>query len=294
MSCCGDEEKDLTTIDATDIPNAVIETALDRIDTVDYGRLFEDSEGTPIQDNAGARGPAPCCVSGLQALEAGIPANEIQLDQNGLRILKSAQRQIDFQVIMGNGADVNKVQVIQYYQNQRYFDVNGRVVVQFPPGPKNANWQWTPGADGWIVDSEDTVRCWPNFGPQTQQGLQRNVAAATVSWYDAPGLSLRGVVTDFRRGILVPGQFPLSLSIDFKTDILCSDVQLCVPDTPAARIRLQGNWANDVVARVTWSFSLSIQLRMVRFNNRNFRVPVIPAAAPSRILNINRTILKPC
>lgn len=251
------------------------------------GKIGEPEElASPIRWQE--EGDEECCVETLSARELAISPDQEFEGSNG-EYLKGV-RTIRFRLKMGRPQDAQMVQVIQYSANDVIATSDGQRDPPPMPAVQGTNWRWSPGDDGWMVDSVDNVRCWPEYSETEDHGLQRDPATGVVEWSDNPGISLDLVLAAVQNGQYDTRQFPLTIESDFKTDILCSEEDLCVPESPAARQALEQHWIADVVARVTWHFELVVR-------GGNFAIgwrPFIKATAPPRITNISESIFKPC
>ena len=243
----------------------------------------------------------PCCLVRIVARDSDVAnVRESTLRPPGapaVRIFLSGQKHIDFTVTVGRAEDVAKINVIQYLKNVRY-TWNG-VAAQPDYGPRNQPWKWEPGADGYRVDQVEDIRCLPelqgdnggtNPGQNQAYGLNRNPQARTVTWFDEPGLDIAQIRTLFNDGTLTAASFPLVLSAEFKTDILCSEVNPCRRESAEARQALEQVWANSVVGRVTWELSVTVE----RFAVGGASVFASRANNKPQITNIQTSILLRC
>ena len=243
----------------------------------------------------------PCCVVSLVAQPNDVPNAVVSIlrrpGQPPVRTFTSGQKRMNFTVQVGRQADVPKINVIQYLTNVSLTHNGQNVQPDFGPG--NKPWTWQPGADGYRVDQAEDIRCWPeqagnnngqNPGQNQGYGLQRDANTRTVSWFDDPGLDLNKLRRLSNAGRINAGDFPMVLSAEFKTDILCSDVNPCRRESAAARAALEQVWANSVVARVTWK----IQMTVVAINVGPVLVFASLANNKPKIINVRRQILVPC
>jgi len=194
----------------------------------------------------------PCCVLNLTAVLRPYNNNDtFQLVQGGPLYSKAIGRTIDFKITMKDQNSARKVKVIQYWKNERYTVRNGAKVITFKkklaPNP-DPGWQWIPGNDGWIVDSVDKNRCYD------EKGTTRN--KNTVVWTDTPTLALIGLqnILNARTQYFKPddvangGDFPHNITTLFKTDIFCSDKDVCSEaiaknqETPIASVSWRQNY----------------------------------------------------
>ena len=117
---------------------------------------------------------------------------------------------------MGNPTEVKGVNVIQYFKNESFTTASGKALAT-AKGPKDTQWQWAAGTDGWKVDSDDDIRCWPDSGAADSRSLKRDATAGTVKWSDTPGVDLQTMTAGIKDGTYQEADFPLTYSADFKT-----------------------------------------------------------------------------
>ncbi len=228
----------------------------------DFLRDLKDPE-EPIATHKRAP-PVACCVAALTAMPTQLGANTVI---GGVPTFSRSQIRMQFFLRVGRAIDVPKVNVIQYLKNVSVKH-NGRAVApNF--GPTNKPWTWQPGADGYRVDQVEDIRCWPevagnnggrNPGQPQPYGLRRNAAARTVTWHDDPGFDTGVLRRELVARAIAPRDFPMTMSAEFKTDILCSDVNPCRRESAAARAALAATWRNSVIASVTWKLDASVDL----------------------------------
>ena len=216
--------------------------------------LFIKEKDDPTIFGEEIKDVTPCCVLSLQVTAVPPLESEIATIQSGQHLLKEFRRTIQFNLMMGRAEDAAKIKVIQYIKNETY-RISGPNPPNFtlPTQPVGASWSWTPGTDGWTVDSRDTDRCWPNYNRQTaKHGVRRR--AIWVSWYDRIGLKRAYFNEQIQNGnpFFAANRFPHVYGAEFKTDIHCTDQDIC-GTTPSA------NPTNFVVASVEWRFRIGIQ-----------------------------------
>lgn len=201
------------------------------------------------------------CLKTLGALEAALNPALKGTGPHGEEICRTAQRRIDFTLTMGATEDIPEVQVIQYLKNIAAKDKNGTAIALQPRRkPKTTDWQWVPGADGWVVDALSDNRCWPPYENEEgkRHGIKRNQQAGEITWFDEPGLFLKEIQTETKDGKIGASLFPISYSIDFKTDVLWSENTICGPEKDVTAER-RGRWSNAVIASVEWNFSVTLE-----------------------------------
>jgi hypothetical protein len=193
--------------------------------------------------------PRPCCVLAFTPVVRAPLESEIVRAGSNI-FLKNFKRTIHFTLMMGRTADAARIKVIQYRRNERH------VINKIPPNqltlPKQPvtpgiDWEWEADPNGWKVDSDDTDRTWPEHKDEAgkRHGLQRR--GMYVTWYDRVGWDRAGIAENIDSGnpAFAPPRFPHKYSCSYRTDVFCSH-------------NAEVNVASDLIARVTWNFSLSI------------------------------------
>lgn len=230
--------------------------------------------------------PPLCCIKSVTATQEDIPVNKIIQ----AKYVVTGRRTIDFVATMGNVGDVNGIHVIQYYKNES-FTKTGGVKIPTTPGPKNSTWHWTAGADDYLVDSSRDIRCWSEDPAVDGRALKKDATNGTITWNDTPGVDLKAIDDEVSKGNLQSSDFPLSFSLDFKTDILCTDQKLCDHETAAFRTATEPAWKSQVIASITWSFS--VQIKQMNSTTKGI-VAVTEKPNEPQIKNISITYYKKC
>lgn len=190
-----------------------------------------------------------CCVREWTATSAPKRTREYQ----GQTLMVPMRQRLDFRIRMGAPADAARVRVIQYVR-ATVRDENGHDV-PLPRHPGDTPWKWAPGPDGFVVDSRDRVRCWPELGPDTPYGLERDETTGVVTWYDNPGLSARRLNDALASADVDADDLPWTFTGEFKTDVLCTDEDVCRPESPSLRELLPRVIPACVVATAFWSLA---------------------------------------
>lgn len=241
---------------------------------------FQKCEGGPTVFGEEIGDRVPCCVLSLEATPLPPSESQIFTLPTGHHLLKEFRRTMQFNLMMDRAEDAARIKVIQYNKNESY-KVSGDFPppVSLPAKPVGESWTWQPGSDGWTVDSLDTDRCWPDYHPRTAtHGVRRR--AIWVSWFDRVGWGRARIQEQIRNGNpgYIPARFPHVYSVEFKTDIICTDKAVC-GNTGAV------DPGAFVVARVFWRFRLAIH-RII-----DESVVVVRDAI---IDNIRKEIILPC
>lgn len=195
---------------------------------------------------------AACCIAEWDAT----PAAKQTVQYQGFELLRPMRQRIDFKIRTGTPADADKIKVIQYV-NARVTDANGATVA-ISRQPRGTPWQWAAGADGFKVDSKDTVRCWPDRAANTPYGVSRDATTGRVVWYDNPGVSATNLDDALKNGRADPATFPWTFTGSFKTDVICTDVNICQAESPRVRTLLANVIPGSVVATVNWTVTWKV------------------------------------
>ena len=99
----------------------------------------------------------------------------------------------------------------------------------------------------------------PDRAANTPYGVSRDASTGRVEWYDKPGVSAANLDNALANGQANPATFPWTFNGTFKTDVICTDVNICQAESPQVRTLLATVIPGSVVATVNWTVTWKVQ-----------------------------------